>query len=223
MQVAVQPPEEDGAIRVMMGPQANYFTPETIYLFLENDFTVSALADRMGFQLTGPRLEHAKGFNIVSDGIVDGHIQVPGSGQPIVLADPREIASAITNLVDNAVKYSDQDDEIWLGIERRADGGLSFACKDEGIGISEADQANLFAPLFRSTNEDALQRPGTGLGLGIVREIMQRHGGSVEVESRLGRGTTLRLHFPAPPHDEFGPPSPRTSSTQAGTRWVAGP
>jgi 5-oxoprolinase (ATP-hydrolysing) subunit C len=92
MQLAVQPPEEDGAIRVMMGPQADYFTPETIYLFLENDFTVSAQADRMGFQLTGPRLEHAKGFNIVSDGIVDGHIQVPGSGQPIVLMRDRQTA-----------------------------------------------------------------------------------------------------------------------------------
>lgn len=116
-------------------------------------------------------------------------------GEAVVLADPREIGSAVTNLVDNAVKYSDPGDEIWLGVERRADGGLSFACKDEGIGISDSDQPNLFAPLFRSTNEEALMRPGTGLGLGIVREIMQRHGGTVEVESTLGRGTCVRLHF----------------------------
>ncbi|TGN63061.1 sensor histidine kinase [Nocardioides eburneiflavus] len=116
-------------------------------------------------------------------------------GEAVVLADPREIASAVTNLVDNAVKYSDPGDEIWLGVERRADGGLSFACKDEGIGISDSDQNDLFSPLFRSTNEEALMRPGTGLGLGIVREIMQRHGGTVEVESTLGRGTCVRLHF----------------------------
>jgi two-component system, OmpR family, phosphate regulon sensor histidine kinase PhoR len=101
----------------------------------------------------------------------------------------------VTNLVDNAVKYSDPGHEIWVGVERRPDGGLTFGCRDEGIGISDADQANLFAPLFRSTNEEALMRPGTGLGLGIVREIMQRHGGSVEVESVLGRGTCVRLHF----------------------------
>lgn len=116
-------------------------------------------------------------------------------GEAVVLADPREIASAVTNLVDNAVKYSDPGDEIWLGVERRADGGLSFACRDEGIGISDSDQADLFSPLFRSTNEEALMRPGTGLGLGIVRGIMQRHGGTVEVESTLGRGTCVRLHF----------------------------
>jgi signal transduction histidine kinase len=138
--------------------------------------------------------------------------------EAIVLADPREIASAITNLVDNAVKYSDQDDEIWLGIERRTDGGLSFACKDEGIGISEADQDKLFTPLFRSTNEEALLRPGTGLGLGIVREIMQRHGGSVEVDSTLGRGTAVRLHFRALPPEA----TPRTPTPRGASSWRTG-
>src|SRR3712207_5993290 len=76
----------------MLGPQDDYFTPESIHLFLESEFTISPQADRMGFQLTGPKLEHAKGFNIVSDGIVDGHIQVPGSGQPIVLLRDRQTA-----------------------------------------------------------------------------------------------------------------------------------
>ncbi|RYC05580.1 sensor histidine kinase [Nocardioides zhouii] len=145
------------------------------------------------------------------------------TGAAVVHADAREVAGAINNLVDNAVKYSNAGDEIWLGVERGPDGAVTFGCRDEGIGISEADQANLFAPLFRSTNEEALRRPGTGLGLGIVREIMQRHGGTVEVESRLGRGTSVRLHFPPLPQDEPGPPLPRTSSTQAGTRWLAGP
>ena len=114
--------------------------------------------------------------------------------EALVLADPREIASAVTNLVDNAVKYSNPGDEIWLGVERDTDGASRFGCRDEGIGISEADQANLFLPLFRSTNEDALNRPGTGLGLGIVREIMQRHGGTVR-----GRVAARPRHLrPAP-------------------------
>jgi biotin-dependent carboxylase-like uncharacterized protein len=92
MQLAADVFEESGPIRVMLGPQDDYFTPETIRTFLESEFTISQQADRMGFQLTGPRLEHAKGFNIVSDGIVDGHIQVPGSGQPIVLMRDRQTA-----------------------------------------------------------------------------------------------------------------------------------
>ena len=76
----------------MLGPQDDYFTPDSIRLFLDSEFTISPQADRMGFQLTGPKLDHAKGFNIVSDGIVDGHIQVPGSGQPIVLMRDRQTA-----------------------------------------------------------------------------------------------------------------------------------
>lgn len=115
----------------------------------------------------------------------------------VVMADPRQVSSALTNLVDNAVKYSDAGDEIWIGVTQRPDGGFTFTCRDEGLGISEADQQNLFAPLFRSTNEEALLRPGTGLGLGIVREIMSRHGGDVEVESVLGKGTAVHLHFRA--------------------------
>jgi biotin-dependent carboxylase-like uncharacterized protein len=92
MQLTVDVLEESGPIRIMLGPQDDYFTPDSIRLFLESEFTISPQADRMGFQLTGPKLEHAKGFNIVSDGIVDGHIQVPGSGQPIVLMRDRQTA-----------------------------------------------------------------------------------------------------------------------------------
>ncbi|MDR7252870.1 signal transduction histidine kinase [Nocardioides sp. BE266] len=118
-----------------------------------------------------------------------------------VLGDPREVAGAVTNLVDNAVKYSDPGARIWLSVSHAEDGGVTFTCRDEGIGISDDDQAALFTPLFRSTNDDALRRPGTGLGLGIVREIMQRHAGTVEVESRLGVGTSVRLQFPPLPRD----------------------
>lgn len=149
-------------------------------------------------------------------------LHLVGDTRPaVVLADRREVSSAISNLVDNAVKYSDPGDEIWVGIERRDDGGLTFSCKDEGIGISEADQPNLFNPLFRSTNEEALMRPGTGLGLGIVREIMQRHGGGVEVESTLGRGTTVRLHFRPPPPEEPRD-APSTAWIPAARTWSGG-
>jgi len=92
MQLAATSDEGDRPIRVMLGPQDDYFTPEAIRTFLENEFTVTPQADRMGFQLSGPIIEHAKGFNIVSDGIVTGHVQVPGNGQPIVLMRDRQTA-----------------------------------------------------------------------------------------------------------------------------------
>ncbi|NIX76044.1 biotin-dependent carboxyltransferase family protein [Microvirga terricola] len=83
-------PQLPDTIRVMLGPQDDYFTEDAIRLFLESEFTITPQADRMGFQLSGPKLDHAKGFNIVSDGIVDGHIQVPGAGHPIVLMRDRQ-------------------------------------------------------------------------------------------------------------------------------------
>jgi len=92
MHLPSEPLEESGPIRVMMGPQDDYFTENAIRTFLSAEFSISPQADRMGFQLNGPQLEHAKGFNIVSDGIVDGHIQVPGSGLPIVLMRDRQTA-----------------------------------------------------------------------------------------------------------------------------------
>lgn len=92
MQLNAELPDPDAPFRVMLGPQDDYFTPEAIRTFLESEFTISAQADRMGFQLTGLALEHARGFNIVSDGIVEGHIQVPGNGQPIVLMRDRQTA-----------------------------------------------------------------------------------------------------------------------------------
>jgi biotin-dependent carboxylase-like uncharacterized protein len=77
-------------LRVVPGPQADYFTPEAMATFLGSPYVVTREADRMGLRLEGPRLAHAKGYNIVSDGIAPGSIQVPGSGQPIVLLADRQ-------------------------------------------------------------------------------------------------------------------------------------
>ena len=75
-------------LRVLAGPQAEEFG-DAFALFLASEWTVSSASDRMGYRLDGPKLVHAKGHNIVSDGTVNGSIQVPGSGQPIVLMRDR--------------------------------------------------------------------------------------------------------------------------------------
>ena len=79
-----------GPVRVLLGPQDDAFTAEGIATFLGSTYTVSELTDRMGCQLTGPPVAHRDGFNIVSDGIVNGSIQVPGHGRPIVLLADRQ-------------------------------------------------------------------------------------------------------------------------------------
>lgn len=77
-------------VRVMLGPQADYFDESVIAEFLEGPWTVSVRSDRMGYRLDGPRVRHKAGFDIVSDGIALGAIQVPGEGVPIVLMADRQ-------------------------------------------------------------------------------------------------------------------------------------
>jgi biotin-dependent carboxylase-like uncharacterized protein len=78
-----------GPIRVVMGPQDDEFGDAAKQLFLENEWKISATSDRMGYRLEGPVIRHLHGHNIVSDGTVDGSIQVPGNGAPIVLMPDR--------------------------------------------------------------------------------------------------------------------------------------
>lgn len=76
-------------LRVILGPQADSFTAEGLATFLGEDFTVGPLSDRMGLRLEGPRITHSGGVDLISDGNSHGAIQVPGSGQPIILMADR--------------------------------------------------------------------------------------------------------------------------------------
>jgi 5-oxoprolinase (ATP-hydrolysing) subunit C len=88
--LAPMPFEPDASIRVVLGPQDDYFTLEGIETLLSSAYAVSREADRMGYRLTGPKITHARGFNIVSDGIAAGAVQVPGAGEPIVMMADRQ-------------------------------------------------------------------------------------------------------------------------------------
>ncbi|HTB48076.1 MAG TPA: biotin-dependent carboxyltransferase family protein [Acetobacteraceae bacterium] len=79
------PGREASPVRVVLGPQDDFFTPDTIASFLATPWRVSHRGDRMGTWLEGPPIAHANGYNLLSDGLVPGCIQVPGSGQPVVL------------------------------------------------------------------------------------------------------------------------------------------
>src|ERR1700733_7930442 len=83
------PPSLKTPIRVVMGPQDDEFADEQKSLFLDSEWKISATSDRMGYRLEGPVIKHLHGHNIVSDGTVNGSIQVPGNGAPIVLVPDR--------------------------------------------------------------------------------------------------------------------------------------
>jgi biotin-dependent carboxylase-like uncharacterized protein len=83
-------PYGEGPIAVMLGPQADYFDAANIERFLTAEYEVMTDSDRMGMRLNGPPLSHARGYDIVTDGVVNGSIQVPGSGLPMVLLSDRQ-------------------------------------------------------------------------------------------------------------------------------------
>ncbi|MBE7324111.1 HAMP domain-containing histidine kinase [Nocardioides sp. Y6] len=123
-------------------------------------------------------------------------VQVDG-GPYVVEGDRTELSRVVTNLLSNAIKYSDPGE--WVTVALTGDAGaVVLSVRDEGIGVSDADQTVLFEEFFRSTNTNALERPGTGLGLPIVRRIVQRHGGRISFTSTLGEGTTFTVILPRP-------------------------
>lgn len=125
----------------------------------------------------------------------------------LVPGEPEELHRLLTNLASNAIKYTDPGGRVTVRVG--AEGGSVVATvSDTGIGISPLDRAQLFREFFRSTNPAALSRPGTGLGLAIVARIAARHGGTVEIDSERGRGTTATLTLPAHVDDVRAEPAP---------------
>lgn len=121
-------------------------------------------------------------------------VQVPDADPMLVLGDEAELDRVVLNLVSNAVKYTPDGRSVTVALHRK-DGAVELVVADEGIGISKADQERLFSEFFRSTNPEALRQPGTGLGLAIVERVVRRHGGHVEVDSELGRGSVFRVRL----------------------------
>jgi signal transduction histidine kinase len=128
-------------------------------------------------------LEHA-GFAVDRD--------LPAS-LPAVRIDPAAVSQAVLNLLDNAAKYSGSSRQIAVRLAA-SDGHVTFEVEDHGVGIPTAQQGRIFDRYYRAANGTG--RGGYGLGLFLVRHIMEAHGGRVDVTSEPGRGSTFRLVFP---------------------------
>jgi two-component system, cell cycle sensor histidine kinase and response regulator CckA len=110
-----------------------------------------------------------------------------------VCADEKLLQHLFTNLLVNAVKYSSEGSPVEF-TARRAEANAVFCVRDHGIGIPTEAQAHLFDAFFRARN--AADRPGTGLGLVVVRRCVELHGGSIVIESTEGAGTTVHVTLP---------------------------
>ena len=114
---------------------------------------------------------------------------------PEIQGDRARLAQVLDNLVSNAVKFTPSGGRV--DVRLRADGDAAvLEVKDSGLGIPEAEQAQLFERFFRSSTATAQAIPGTGLGLTITKAIVDRHGGLIEVESAEDLGTTVRVRLP---------------------------
>lgn len=108
--------------------------------------------------------------------------------------DIKLIRRALTNLLTNAIKYSPEGKPVLMELSY-ADCKAIIKVKDHGIGIPEADLPRLFEPFNRASNVGGIQ--GTGLGLAIAKQAVDLHGGTINVHSKLGKGTTFTITLPA--------------------------
>ena len=121
------------------------------------------------------------------------HVDTP-AGENLVYADKNRIMQVLTNLLSNASKYSADSKNVWLGV-KKVDDHLEFKVKDEGFGVSEEDQKQMFSAFFRVDSEETRSIEGTGLGLVIAKGIVEIHGGQMEMESEVGVGTTFKFEI----------------------------
>jgi len=120
-----------------------------------------------------------------------------------VMANRRDLSSAVANLVDNAIKYSEPEGAVRVSVER-SDGRAWISVRDQGVGIPRRDQERIFERFYRVDRARSRWTGGTGLGLAIVRHVAAYHGGEVSVESVEGEGSTFRMSVPLATEESSG-------------------
>ncbi len=148
-----------------------------------------------------PAAEQA-GITIDADAVDEGLV---------VAGEHRQLISALSNLIDNAVKYSDAGGSVEVGASGHH-GEVVLTVADHGIGIPARDLERVFERFYRVDQARSRQTGGTGLGLAIVRHVVANHHGSVEVESRLGEGSLFTLRLPVARSTVVAPPEPHDAT-----------
>ena len=112
-----------------------------------------------------------------------------------VSGDPGRLSQALQNLAANALHYTPSGGTVTLTAEN-SNGRARISVRDTGIGISKEDLPKIFDRFFQAEGARELRKEGFGLGLNIASEILRAHGGDIQVESELGKGTTFRITLP---------------------------
>jgi signal transduction histidine kinase len=149
--------------------------------------------------------EHVTPSALVQRVVTEFQIEQGESGRHIELtadedaatvrADSEALSRAVWNLLDNAAKYSPDNKTVHVGVSR-VDGRVAIAVRDEGVGIPAAERQAIFQKFVRGTSSDGRSTKGTGIGLAMVKHIVEAHGGEVQVESGEGQGSTFSILLP---------------------------
>ncbi|MBI4799332.1 MAG: PAS domain-containing protein [Desulfarculus sp.] len=124
------------------------------------------------------------------------HLEAPEPAQDYsLMADGRQLEQALLNLVDNAIKYNNPGGKVTIAFNA-LEGQLRLSVRDTGPGIPSEHLPRIFERFYRVDKNRSREQGGTGLGLAIVKHVAQAHGGRVEVESKVGRGSEFRLILP---------------------------
>ena len=121
--------------------------------------------------------------------------RVPAGAPLVAEADGNRIRDALDNLVNNAIKFSPPDRSVWVSLERAGD-RILFRVKDQGPGLTEEDKKLVFGLYQRLSAQPTGNEFSTGLGLSIVKQRIELHGGRVWVDSRPGEGATFNIELP---------------------------
>ncbi len=144
--------------------------------------------------------QEAKGLSAtMSQGQVSHNIQFaihPDLMASALLGEPRELQSALSNLVSNAVRYTPAGGDVHVSADQGVDGSLLLEVRDSGAGIAAEHLPRLTERFYRVDRSRSRESGGTGLGLAIVKHVMQRHGGSLNITSEVGHGSCFKLVFP---------------------------
>ena len=123
------------------------------------------------------------------------HLNAPDDDGKVVIGDRDRLEQVLGNLLENAVKYSPDGSEIFVNVEERTDSIVTSVC-DRGIGIPADELAQVFERFHRGRHVSSTNYGGLGLGLYITKQIIERHNGSIWVESKEGSGTTFYFSLP---------------------------
>src|SRR5437762_3118794 len=153
---------------------------------------------RKRFDARGAVEKIAAFYQAIAD---ERHVSISCTGDGYIYADPNLFERALGNLLDNALRFTPKNGSIQIALRQR-DPDFEIAVSDTGCGIAPEHLPRVFDRFYRA--EPSRGSDGAGLGLALVKSIVDLHGGSASIQSEMGRGTTVRLTFPAVSQRDHG-------------------